>query len=117
MTDNNSSDTAKSCKKPRGKPFAPGVDPRRNTKGTISNFAEGRKKAQEVLNRKKSEASDMTVLEAIFEDWGKSKDLDKQKALVEYGIGKVPNDNNITGSISVTTWADFIKGAGDADQK
>ncbi len=72
------------------RPFKPGPDPRRNLSGRPKSFDQFREIAQAIAaNRDKAEK--------ILQDWANSKDVQKQKAFIEYAFGKVPDKLETTG--------------------
>ncbi len=72
------------------RPFKPGPDPRRNTKGRPKSFEHFREIAQEI-------AQTRGQAERILNDWANSPDVQKQKAFIEYAFGKVPDKLETTG--------------------
>ncbi len=101
MTDQVSSTPAKTCeKKPRGKPFQKGHDPRRNTKGAHKSFDDARALVQQLGNEiitSKDGSISMSRFQMIFKDWLSSGNFQKQKAAIELAFGKVPDKVELGG--------------------
>lgn len=94
-----STPTAKICKseqkKPRGKPFAKGDDPRRNTKGAPKGWEEARKETIRLMGEIISSADGAVKLsrfQMIVMDWLQSRNFQKQKAALELA-GMWPKDS------------------------
>ena len=100
----NTSKTGKILVKKRGNPnvaeagkatrFKKGFDPNRNLKGPPRKFNEMREMvlnlfSEEIEVEKKKKK---TQLEKMLRDWLTSGDYNKQRAAVEYGYGKVPDE-------------------------
>ena len=90
---------------PNAKPFVKG-DPRINRKGRPKNFDKARELAKQVAilkktgtNTKTGEKFTTTPVSLIFIDWAESKDIRKQRALLEYAYGKVPDAIEIKADI------------------
>lgn len=95
------SKTGKSLAKKRGNPnaaeagkatrFKNGFDPRRNLKGPPRHFNELREMTLDIFTEIDEEKK-KSRLEKMLRDWLDSNDYNKQRAAVEYGYGKVPDE-------------------------
>jgi hypothetical protein len=74
------------------KPFVAG-DPWINRRGRPKNFDAIRELAQAIAHEKTAgdNGKAVTIVESILRSWAKSKDLQAQKAFMEYAFGKVPD--------------------------
>ena len=108
MTDEISSSSAEnSKKKPRGKPFAKGADPRRNTKGAPRTFDAYRELVQEELLKIATTQGGQPVLlngeqvsnlRAIIAAMIHSKNPRERQYILEVAFGKVPDRTELTGA-------------------
>jgi len=90
----------------RGKPFRfVKGDARINRKGRPRSFDELRRLAQKILNETVTtrDGEKLSGAEALLRTWATSREPTLQRALIEYGFGKVPDKIEATGLEGKTT--------------
>lgn len=70
--------------------FKKGFDPRRNLKGAPRHFTALREMILDIITE---EENKKTQLENVLRNWLKSGDYNKQRTVIEYGYGKVPDES------------------------
>jgi len=93
------------------KPFTK-KDPRINPGGRVKSFEQLRELFQQIANEPAEEEKNKTRIQKIGEIL--SKDKKHMKDFIEFGYGKVPQPQIITGNINIS-WKDFVNNDSDTD--
>jgi hypothetical protein len=95
------------------KPFQPGADPRRNTKGRPKTFKQLRALAIQIADEPVKDGDTVTRIEKMLREMAKSDNPSDRALLLKYAFGNVPDEAEVKAKVTlVVKYADK-----DADDK